>query len=158
MTNGNNTGVELENRVKLWAYKKFKVTDSATRYFVNGLSVTKPFEVDVWIKIPTGLFGWSTTNVWIECKDRKASIKRGDVFNLVSKAKDVYQAVRKGKQDLYFDKLMIVTTSRYDTDAIALANQEGVACYLYDGGKYLLFNDWDWDNEPKWLRDVKTAS
>ena len=157
MTNENNTGVELENRVKLWACKKFKATDSATRYFVNGLSVTKPFEVDVWIKIPTGLFGWSTTNVWIECKDRKASIKRRDVFDLVSKAKDVYQAVKKGKQALYFDKLMIVTTSRYDSDAIALANQEGVACYLYGGGKYSLLNEWEWDNEPKWLRDVKTA-
>jgi len=159
MTNPNTTGIELEKKVESWARNRFKASHSETRYQVNGLSVSRPYEVDVWIQIPRRIMVLfrSSIDIWIECKDRKTSIKRKDISDLVSKAKDVYQATIRGKQDFYFDTLMIVSTSRYDFDAIALANQEGVACVLYDGKSYLLKNNWNWDDEPKWLRDVKAA-
>ncbi len=158
MTNKRNTGIDLEHKVESWAVRRFKASHSDTRYLVNGLSVRRPYEVDVWIQIPQGLFGWFTIDIWIECKDTMASIKRSDISLLVSKAKDVYQAAKKGKQDLYFNNIMFVATSRYDNDAIAYADQEGVTCYLYKGKSYALVNNREWDDKPKWLQEVEATS
>ncbi len=156
MVDGNNSGFNFEKRVETWARRRLKASHSMTRYLVSGLSISRPYEVDVWIRISRGFFK-SDSDLWIECKDRKASIKRRDISHLVSKARDVYEAAENERQEFYFDKLMVVSTSRFDSDAIALANQEGVACVLYNGKTYMLINEWDINYEHKWLKDIKAA-
>lgn len=156
MTNKKAMGMALEEKVEKWAKNRFKASQTAIRYLTTGLSVKRPYEVDVWVRIPRGLFR-SDIDLWIECKDRNSSIKRRDISDLISKAKDVYEAADAGKHEFWFDTLMLVSTSRYDSDAIALADQEGVACIFYDGKTYMLKNNWDWDNKPKWLRDIEAA-
>ena len=149
------SGIALEQKVMAWAKRKFDA-EVDTRYQVNGLSVKRPYEVDVWVRIPGG-FLKRTKDLWIECKDRRESIKRRDISDLINKAKDVYQAANVGREDSYFDQLMFVSTSSYDSDALALADQEGVACIIYDGTRFRLQNEWDWE-EHKWLRDVKAIA
>jgi hypothetical protein len=159
MSEQRNDGIKPEKKVESWARKTFKASSTETRYYVNGLSIKRPYEVDVWVHIDSkflGLLG-SERDIWIECKDRKASIKSKDISNLVSKAKDVYQAANSGKQPFYFDRLMFVSTSRYDSDAIAFADQEGVTCVLYNGKSYLLANKWNWEEDPKWLSEVQAV-
>ena len=82
-------GVELEQRVAIWARKQLKATTTTTRHPVTGLSVKRPYEVDVWAHFK-GSFFRKDVDLWIECKDRKASIKRKDISDLVAKAKDVF--------------------------------------------------------------------
>ena len=110
----------------------------------------------MWVQVEGNWFR-SSANVWIECRDRGVSIKRRDISDLVSKAKDVFLSCRQRRQDSYFDKLMFVSTSSYDSDAIALANQEGVGCFLNSGGRYLPQNDWNQDDKPKRLADVQAT-
>jgi hypothetical protein len=149
-------GIELEKKVEAWAKKRFRPSKTTVRLQASGLSVKRPYDVDVWVCIPRGWFK-DEIDLWIECKDRSASIKRKDISELISKAKDVFEAAKAGRQDLWFNRLMFVATSRYDYDAIALAVQEGVACIYYDGKAYSLQSDWDWDEKPKWLRDVEAT-
>lgn len=156
MTDKKTMGMELEKKVEAWAKNRFKASKTVIRYQASGLSVKRPYDVDVWVRISRGLFR-DDIDLWIECKDRNASIKRKDISDLVSKAKDVFEDANVGKQDFWFDTLMFVSTSRYDTDAIVLADQEGVACVFYDGKTYVLQNNWEWDNKPKWRRDVEAA-
>ena len=118
--------------------------------------VKRPYEVDVWVQIPGG-FLRSRKDLWIECKDRRESIKRRDIADLINKAKDVYQAVEAGREEFYCDELLFVSTSSFDSDALALADYQGVACLFYDGKRFLLENKWKW-GEHKWLRDVKATT
>ena len=151
-----NDGKDFERRVEAWLKKRCKASNSKVRHRVNGLSVKFPYEIDVWINISRRtlkIFG-EDIDVWVECKARKAAIKRKDVAYLVGKARDVYQAVLKGRERLYFNRLMIVSMSRFDSDAIELANQQGVSCYRYDGKSYIHENSYDCDQEPGWLNNL----
>ncbi len=150
------SGIEFERKVEVWAKNRFKASKTVMRYHARGLSVTRPYEVDVWVRVPRG-FLRHDNDIWIECKDRKASIKRKDISDLISKARDVYESANAGLHDFWFDTLMFVSTSSYDFDAIVLADQEGVACVFYDGKRYELHNEWKSSSNPKWLRDVKAV-
>ena len=91
-----------------------------------------------------GGFLSSGRDIWIECKDRKSSIKRTDIFKLVSSAEDVENACDEGIEEFYFDYLAIVSTSRFDSDALSYAEDSDVACFHYTKGKYELKNDVEW--------------
>lgn len=149
------TGIEFEQKVAAWAKRKFG-SDVSTRRQVNGLSVKRPYEVDVWARIPGGFFR-DGKDIWIECEDRRESIKRRDISELINKARDVYQASKAGREDFYFDQLMFISTSNYDSDALQLAEQEGIACIVYDGRRFCLQNQWEME-ENKWLRDAKAST
>ena len=124
---------------------------------MSGLEVKRPYEVDVWALFKGGFFK-GRSDLWIECKDRKSTIKRKDISDLVHKAKDVYHAAQENKQDFWFDNLMLASTSRFDSDAIKTANQFGVTCIYYDGKKYTQQNETDWqDKNPLWLKEAEVA-
>lgn len=145
----------FEKQVESWAKRTFK-TDFAKTDLATGLNVKRPHQVDVHVQIKgKGLFG-QTADIWIECKDRKSSVKTADVSKLVSYAQDVFQAAKAGREELYYNGLMIVSTSKFDVDAVNYANQFDVLCVYFDGKKYEAQNDpKNWVGEPAWLKQVK---
>ena len=74
---------------------------------------------------------WKATkrNIWVECKDRKATIKRTDIIKLADACADV-RAFEKAKWKP--DEMWFASTSQYDTDAINFARTKGVRCFLKD--------------------------
>lgn len=66
----------------------------------------------------------SETHVWIECKDRKSTIKRDDVNKL---AKTIEQ-VRRGDAKWKPDRVVFVSSSRFDQDAEAFARDSNIEC------------------------------
>ena len=71
-----------------------------------------------------GLFAASksTRYVWIECKTLQQSIKRDLIMKLKDQFRDAKKAV--GSWECW-----LVSTSRFDEDAIAHAKEHGVVCY-----------------------------
>jgi hypothetical protein len=67
-----------------------------------------------------------TRHIWVECKDRKASIKRADISKLERSAADV-RANRTAEWRPHL--LWFASTSAYDQDAVAIARQYGVRCF-----------------------------
>jgi hypothetical protein len=69
----------------------------------------------------------STECVWIECKNLQQSIKRDLVIKLNSQFRD---AVNAGSLPKFCRRsYWLVSTSRFDEDAIAHAKAHGVSCY-----------------------------
>ncbi len=148
-----NSGKELEQRVATWMRRQ-GATKVSTRVFINGLAVKRPYEIDVWAHFK-GSWGRQGKDIWIECKDQQASIKRKDIGVLVHKARDIYQACQAGREPLYFDKLFFVSTSPYDPDAVAEADRFGVTCFHYDGKGYRELTRGDWQHKARWLQEVE---
>jgi len=75
-----------------------------------------------------------TRHVWVECKDRKTSIKRTDINKLASSVEDV-----RGKEnpDWAPDDVWFASTSRYDQDALAFAGEHGIRCFLLEGDRFV---------------------
>jgi hypothetical protein len=75
--------------------------------------------------------GWShlkktTRHIWVECKDRKTSIKRTDVLKLVQAAEDV----RANPQSKWSPtELWFAATCTFDQDALSVARDKGVRCF-----------------------------
>jgi hypothetical protein len=147
-----NDGTSFEHKVAMWARRHYEGSVQE-RLLVNGLT-KRPFEVDIRVNIP-GIF--SANDIWIECKDRHERIKAANVRSLVGKAKDVFQACATGKEDFYFNRLVIVSSSPFEGDALVLANIEGVECFLYDGKRYIQQNSRKITFNEKWLRDTKAT-
>ena len=133
-------GHKFEKKVARWAKRYFNADDVKTNILVNGLSSKRPYEVDV--HVIKGRF--LRKDIWIECKNRKSSIKRVDVFKLLSAAKDIEGACKDGREDFYFDRLAIVSTSDFDLDALSYAEDNDVACFRYTNNKYELKNKVSW--------------
>ncbi|PKP58127.1 MAG: hypothetical protein CVT88_07860 [Candidatus Altiarchaeales archaeon HGW-Altiarchaeales-1] len=132
-----------------WAKKYFKGYVE-TNIFKNGLSVKRPYEVDVHVtsrkKGIRGILLKDTNDIWIECKNRESSIKRTDIMKLVSAAEDVEAAFEEGREDFYLEKLVFVSVSKYDSDALSYAEEKNVACFQYKNEKvpFKLLNKVDW--------------
>jgi len=122
-------GHGFEKKVARWAKRYFESDTVETNILVNGI-VKREYEVDVHVSKERGFLSGGR-DIWIECKNRKSSIKRDDVIKLVGKAEDVENACDKGREDFYFDKLAIVSTSKFDSDALLLAENKEVACFHY---------------------------
>ena len=116
--------------------------------------VARPYQIDVhmWVK-GKGLFA-NEADVWVECKwKEKSSVKRTDVMKLVFCAQDVYRAADSGRNEIYYDGLILVSNQRFDYDALAYAEQEDVLCVRFDGKKYEMQNESkNWLGKPKWLK------
>ncbi len=102
----------------------------------------RPFEIDiVGLKKVSSLLVTETEIFWIECKDRKATIKRTDIFKFWESATDVKKAVpsftwsglSKEQVKMNWDHLIFVSTSTFDADALNFAKEDKIACYYYDG-------------------------
>jgi hypothetical protein len=147
-----NDGTALEHRVAIWA-KKHYGGSVRERLLVNG-PAKRPYEVDVSVRVPRLI---SFDDIWIECRDRRDRVKVVDILDLVGKGRHVFQACASGKQEFYFNRLVLVSTSPFDTDALNLADHEGVECFLYDGQRYIQQNTRKITFNEKWLRDAKAT-
>ncbi len=148
-------GHNFEKQVAAWANKKLKPTSVTTNFLANGLSVKRPYEIDVHVCFKgKGLFA-QQCDVWIECKDRKSRIKRVDISKLVSSAEDVFLTAKAGREKLYFDRLVFASKSEFDSDAVGYADQTGVLCLHFDGKKFIEINTPDFDRDPSWLERAR---
>lgn len=151
-------GAQFEEQVARWLKRQFRdlKLDIKVNDYANGLTVKRPYQIDVhmWAK-GKGLFA-KEGDVWVECKwKEKSSVKRTDVMKLVSCAQDVYKAHNAGRNEIYYNGLILVSNERFDYDALAYAEQEDVLCVRFDGRKYEPQNESkNWVGEPKWLKEV----
>ncbi len=68
----------------------------------------------------------TTTHAWVECKDRKTSVKRLDIVKLASDVEDV----RKLKEAKWHpDDVIMVSSSGFDHDALEFAEEKDIICY-----------------------------
>jgi hypothetical protein len=75
----------------------------------------------------------STRHVWVECKDRKTSIKRVDVVKLAAAVEDAGE-IEEPKwvpSATYF-----VSTSGFDHDALEMAQAKGITCFKSKDGVF----------------------
>ena len=151
-------GHRFEEQVVRWVRRRFSelTPEVATNHYANGLSVKRPYQIDVHVHTKgKGLFG-QDANVWIECKWKgKSSVKRIDIMKLVASAQDVYQAAQVGRNEIYYNGLMVVYNQRFDSDALSYAGQQDVLCIRFDGKKYEQQNDTEkWIGQPAWLKQI----
>jgi len=78
--------------------------------------------------------GWGRTrhtrHIWVECKDRRATIKRADISKLERSAADVRANAGANWRPV---ELWFASTSAYDQDALAIAREYGVRCFQLIG-------------------------
>jgi len=146
-------GHDFERKLVTYLRRQLKPKDVRSNELVHGLSKMRPYEVDVHLVVKRGWFGQG--DAWFECKDRKSTIKSIDISHLVEKARDVYRASQEGKMDFYFDRLGFASTSKFDSDAIRVADQYDVLCIEYDGKSYNIVNNANWKEDPPWLEQLK---
>lgn len=82
--------------------------------------------------------GWmgkrkSTKHVWVECKNRKSTIKRTDINKLVGAAEDV-RALRANAKWVPDELWFASKQSAYDQDALNFAREKGVRCFVWEKG------------------------
>lgn len=135
-------GQAFEKKVATWARKKFKLGEVERNCRFKGKIAVRPFEIDiVALKTVSGLVGTVTEVFWIECKDRKATIKRTDIFKFWGSAIDVkkmvpaitWSGLSKEQVKMSWGYLIFVSNSAFDVDAINFAKEHKIACYYYDG-------------------------
>lgn len=148
-------GHDFEKRVATWAKRRFGAKSVKLNQLANGLTVARPYEIDVHVQYEGSGFFVDTSDLWIECKNIKSSIKRKEILDLVAKAADVFAACNKGRMGFYFDRLAIVSTSQFDHDALAYAKQNDVLCVHFDGQKFTPKTNPDFEEDPSWLERLK---
>jgi hypothetical protein len=146
-------GRRFEDQVMGWARRRFK-SDFARPDWVRGAVGVRPHQVDVHVrKWKRG--GQDANDIWIECKNVKGTIRRTHIYKLVNDAQMVYKAWKKHIEKFYFNGLMVVSTSKFDIDALNYANEYGVLCVYFDGKTYKQQNEpGNWLLRPRWLRQV----
>jgi hypothetical protein len=146
-------GRRFEEQVAAWARRQYK-PDFAKPDWVRGAVGVRPHQVDVHVrKMKRGRL--DCDDIWIECKNLKETIKRTHIYKLVNDAQMVYKAFRKGVERFYFNGLMVVSTSRFDIDALNYADEYGVLCVCFDGKTYKKQNEpRNWLSKPRWLQQV----
>jgi len=132
-------GQAFEAKVARWARKEFGAVLVKQNQLFKGKTAVRPFEVDIVLWTKAGVVAAEDV-IWIECKDRKASIKRTDIFKLLESARDVKRTVgptpfvrMTDKRGEEWDYLVFVSTAKFDADAVNFAEKNNVACYYHDG-------------------------
>ena len=131
-------GTAFEKKVARWTKREFDAIGFETNQLFKGKTAVRPFEVDVVFWVKDGRV------IWVECKDRKASIKRADIFKLLNSAIDVRKNVpsftlaglSEEQAKMNWSYLLFVSTSPFDSDAINFAKAHNIGCYQYDGKKF----------------------
>lgn len=143
MAKGDTThkGHGFEKKVATWAKRFFKASEWKTNMLFRGKTGVRPYEIDVWLKIKGGLLV-SDKILFIECKDRAASIKRADITKFLASAEDIKTAISVdlifGTSDKgYWNGLVFVSTSKFDVDALSFGKKNKIGCYYYDGRKFI---------------------
>jgi hypothetical protein len=75
----------------------------------------------------------ATTHAWVECKDRKTSVKRADIEKLRGAVQDVQKNPRAPWKP---NDVIMVSGSGFDHDAISLARTYGIVCYQRNGAGF----------------------
>lgn len=70
----------------------------------------------------------SRRRVWVECKNRKATIKRADMFKTISSVEDARAYAGSRKKDAIHD-VWYVSTADYDCDAVTFAKAKGIRLF-----------------------------
>mgnify|MGYP001120390059 CR=1 FL=1 len=149
-------GASFKQNVATWAEKHLGARHTDTNHFAHGLLVTNPYEVDIRANFK-GEGAQRDLDVWIECMDLEETVKKRDIMKLVQKATDVFHAAHTDKQEFWFDRLILVTTSSFAPEALDLADQVGVSCVTYDGTSFSFKNKSNWKLKPNWLRDAQAS-
>jgi hypothetical protein len=68
----------------------------------------------------------TTTHTWVECKNRKTSVKRADLEKLQGAVRDVRDNPRAEWKP---QQVLMVSGSAFDIDALAIARAHGIECY-----------------------------
>ena len=91
--------------------------------------------------------------------DSDEVVRKSHIMRFTQKATDVFHAahIDKQKQEYWFDRLILITRSSFDEEAIALADQQGVACVLFDGTNYKFVSKANWKLKPAWLKDAEAS-
>ena len=137
----NQKGHGFEKKVATWAKRFFKASEVKTNKLFQGKAAVRAYEIDVWVKRVGSLLMLDQI-LFIECKDRTASIKRADITKFLASAKDIKAAAKldvfgQSKDDRYWNALAFVSTSKFAHDALQVAKQNKIGCYYYDGKKYI---------------------
>jgi hypothetical protein len=135
LKSGDNKGHKFEEVVERWARKAFDAKETKRNILVNGQAKKRPYEIDVHVH-KGGLLGIGAKDYWIECKNKSATIKTTDVMTLIAKAKDVEKAYDENREKFYFSNLVIVSVSKFDSDALAYAKEHDVKCVQYENSKF----------------------
>jgi len=137
-------GQAFEEKVAKWAKRNFKLDKVERNKLFKGKTTVRPFEIDiVGSKKATSLLTYPEV-FWIECKDRKGTIKRTDIEKFKNSAIEVKKAVpsltwsglSKEQVMMNWSHLIFVSTSSFDADALNVAAKNKIACYYYDGKTY----------------------
>lgn len=120
-----------------------------TNMLVNGLSVKRPYEVEVCVEWPEGILRprgilRRQTNTWIECKNLKSNVKRDHVIKLQGKADDVNAAYQTGKEEKRFDYLTIYSKSDFDQDAVGYAKMKDILLVKVTNKGFEMVNQPSW--------------
>jgi len=128
-------GSLFEKKVASWLKKKYK-GKSNLNVLMNGKVAVRAYEIDIHFEKK---FRLGQQDVCVECKNRGSSIKRTDIHKLITTVEDINKARSGGSW--YFDKMLFVSMSKFDTDALAVAKEKRVGCVLYEDGKFKILND-----------------
>ena len=127
-------GEAFEKKVARWAKRKFNAAGVEMNQLFKGKTAVRPFQIDIVIRVKDDRV------LWIECKDRKASIKRTEIFKLWDSASDVKKALpsfvwssSEEQIKMNWSYLVFVSTSHFDHDALNFARERNIGCYEYDG-------------------------
>ncbi|UCD14051.1 MAG: hypothetical protein JSW60_01145 [Thermoplasmatales archaeon] len=129
-------GGEFEKVVAKWAKRKFQAEKSTNNELVKGKTSKRPYEIDVHLFIDGGYWK-NDRHIWIECKNRKSSIKRTDMHQFKEKAEDIKDAYESDIEDFCFDELVYVSTSKFDGDALGYARKHDIQCFQYSDRKFI---------------------
>ena len=83
----------------------------------------------------TGIYGRTRfrTDAWVECKNQKTNVKRHQIQKVISSVEDV-RAVDNPKWKP--DRVIMVSGTDFDADALNFAREFGVVCYVRAGEAY----------------------
>ncbi len=139
-----------------WAEKHLESKSTDIHTLAHGQVVTSPYEVDVCAHFK-GMGSQSDLDIWIECMDTDEIVKKNHIIRFVQKATDVFHAAHTDKQDFWFDRLILISKSAFDEEALASADQQGVACVFFDGTNFKFQSKANWKLKPAWLKDAEAS-
>ena len=133
-------GQTFEDKVAKWAKSEFGAVAVKRNQLFKTKRLAQPFEIDVVLRTRGSLIAGDVT--WIKCEDRRTSINKSVISELLDNARQVKgkadwvypdMPVPIRKSDKEWDYLLLVSTADFDTGAIDFAKQHNVGCYSYDG-------------------------
>lgn len=73
-------------------------------------------------------------HVWVECKSGEGTVRRDVVWKLVGQVQDVRDLYGNAPATWYPHDVWLVVRSRFDSDALRLAREHGVRCFVEQAG------------------------